>query len=298
MNILVAVSHKYREPLKNMLYSLCCNAKGKHTIYCPYCNLTKKDIKELQTFVSKKCGSEFVPITLGDDFLKGAYVYGRFTIEMYYRIFASKLVPAELDRILWLDADLIVNKDITEFYEQDFQGKSLAVCRDQHQMYWSSRKKELGLPEDVEYFNSGVILFNLAKIRKNFDEEKVICLIQEKKDALTLLDQDILNVLYCRDVIYAPDEMNYQFYQYWEKRYGKVAHLDRRNKDAAIIHFVGGFKPWNFLYRFNEMGNYYWKYQWKRKKYFYCIFMSTIHVVLDYIKPVKDFLDPKKHKRS
>lgn len=288
MNILVAVNHLYLEALKNMLFSLYCNTGGNHTIYCPYRNLSVEDIEELRLFVSKECHAEFVPIILEEEFLKDAYVHGHFTVEVYYRIFVSKLVPDSLERILWLDADLVVDKDITEFYEQDFQGKSLIVCREQLVMMNNFRNEELGLSENVVYFNSGVILFNLAKIRNYFDEEKVAQMIREKRDILLLPDQDILNILYCGDVLYAPDEMNYQFYQYFEKRY---KHLDKRNKDAVIYHFVGSSKPWKKIYKFNRIGSYYWKYQWKQKRYLHCIYRCTCHIICASFRPVTAFWD-------
>ena len=263
MNILVASSKTYLQPMKNMLYSLFVHTGGNHHIYFAYRKLVKEDIMQLEKFLRDKCNAQLHLIDMDADFLQGSRIGMHFSVEMYYRIFVSELVPEDIDRIMWLDCDLIFEQDVTAFYEQDFRGNSVIACVDQYESLFCTRNKELGLPDEHRYFNSGVMIFDLEKIRKEFDREKVISLIMESGDLLKFPDQDILNMLYCKDVLYGDPKYNFQYFQYWEK---ESTIYDYLLKDFAVLHYVSVNKPWKSKY-LNKMQRYYWKYELLQRHY-------------------------------
>ena len=55
---------------------------------------------------------------------------GRFSIEIYYRVLAQFLLPQTVDRIMWLDADIVICGTISDFYHQDFEGALVTACPD------------------------------------------------------------------------------------------------------------------------------------------------------------------------
>lgn len=258
MNILMAVNAKYLPQMKSVICSLGISQNIPIDFYLMHHELSHEHVREVQILVDKYCKGRLTEIKLDTKFLQGAKVLSHFSLEMYYRIFASDYLPQDLDRILWLDADLVVIKDIKSFYEQDFQGKSLVACghRNGSSFDYKGTKDliRLGIPTDGTYFNSGVLLINLEKIRKNFNSEKVCELIEKYESKLEFPDQDILNIMYYDDVLFAPQAIyNYQV-QFDQTYGGERRHIIEK---AAILHFTGGFKPWD--YKSNHFAyRYYW----------------------------------------
>lgn len=267
MNILVAVNRKYLEALKNMLFSVCSHTAVVCEIYLVYQNLKQRDLKGLQVFIEKKCHSKVHLIRVSSQFLADAKVTGHFSIEMYYRIFVSSLVPQTLERIMWLDADIIAEGNIQSFYHQDFEGKSLIACKDQLQeLRGTDHNHTLHLPERYAIFNSGVLLFNLDKIRTTFDSKKVLSMIKEYGTVLRFPDQDLLNMLYCNDVKYADGKYNRQYFQHFTRWKSADSIYKECSSEFIVIHYIGEQKPWMSNYC-DPMDRYYWKYKKLRHQY-------------------------------
>lgn len=215
-------------------------------------------------------------------FLEGAKVNDHFSVEMYYRIFATELLPESLARILWLDADIITIKSLETLYYLDLHGYSIAACghrekSESEKIINSSACQRLKLDSDTVYFNSGVLLMDLDKIRKNFDKASTLDLIFKMEKDLENPDQDILNILYQHDVLVLDkDSYNYQVHYDWESNNEKANIQD----STVIVHYVGPAKPWkpttyHFTYEF------YWKYYLEHgfakeyKKYKICLSTYT-----------------------
>lgn len=282
MNILVAVNQDYLEQLKVLLYSISKNNKCKLHVFLMSSRLESTQIQNLKEFVQNQCRGILQTISVDKDFLKDAKVLSHFSTEMYYRIFASLFLPEDMDRILWLDADIVVNGSLEEFYHSDFQGKSMIACTHREkdekiQTATLDARKRLGLKEKTEYFNSGVILFNLKKIRHNFCEEDVLKLIRKYSEVLLYPDQDILNILYEGDTLYADKSVyNYQIHFDWECS-GEQDFIERK---VRILHYVGPMKPW--IYKSSHFSyEYYWKYYLEsggsKRKYYKWKIMSVMY---------------------
>lgn len=213
LNILISVNKNYLEHAKTMLCSVRFHTLEDITVYFINLNLSDIECNTFKEYLKKyKIHVEIIKIdnSIFDVFPIGNFHY---SIEMYFRILAQFLLPKELERVLWLDADIIVKKDIKDFYNQDFNGKSLIACMDKNNEKSDVKhvKEVLSLEESYLYFNSGVLLLNLEKLRKGKSIEKIATIANGLKDKLTFPDQDILNVLYQKDVEYKPWEtFNYQ----------------------------------------------------------------------------------------
>ena len=117
---------------------------------------------------------------------------GRFTIGSFFRALLPDIVDG-LKKIIYLDADVFVNRDIRELWDMEMENCCLLAAPNAPYLPVVVAK---GLVKAEEYFNSGVLYMNLDEIRKNGN------LFQQMEDFLhkmpdsTLPDQDALNVIF------------------------------------------------------------------------------------------------------
>lgn len=261
MNILMAVNRHYLEQMKTLICSIGDNNCSCVDIYLIHNELIDKDVSEVEELLKRKCNGNLYVIKVPEKFLDGAKVNEHFSVEMYYRIFATELLPNYLDRILWLDADIVTIKSLESLYRLDLQGYSIAACGHREKdisvkLINTSACQRLKLDSDSIYFNSGVLLMDLNKIRKTFNKTATLDLIYKMESVLENPDQDILNIMYQHDVLILDKSVyNYQVHYDWESLNEK----DRIQDSTIILHYVGPAKPWiPTTYHFTY--EYYWKY--------------------------------------
>jgi lipopolysaccharide biosynthesis glycosyltransferase len=160
-------------------------------------------------------------------------VCNRFTRYVLYRLLLPEVIPG--DRLLYLDADVIVNGDITDFYNVDMDGALVAGVADTgigcgSVAAWRQRLQSIGLSPDASYINAGVTLFDLAGIREAGVTETWIRMANEVP--LACHDQDILNLTSQGRIKLVDNKYNVSI----------STGLDV--EDIRIAHFAGG-KPWN-----------------------------------------------------
>ncbi len=123
-----------------------------------------------------------------------------YSVAIYYRLFIPTLFP-NLDKAIYLDGDIVVVGDISEFYNTDIEGKLVAAINDRLVLDTPefTRYVEDGVGiKATEYFNSGVLVMNLKEFRKQEIESKFLELLTKHNFDSVCPDQDYLNVL-CRD---------------------------------------------------------------------------------------------------
>ena len=157
---------------------------------------------------------------------------GIFTIGTMFRVMLPELLP-NLSKIIYLDADILVNRDIKELWNINIDGKYLAAVPDMGIV------RNAGIPVPVRnkqvsasnYFNAGVLYLNLNMIKQHGNmKNAVLEYLKNNKDS-HLPDQDALNVLYGKNAIFLDESWNY-FAGY--VRYSAEKELYKR-----IYHFAG-----------------------------------------------------------
>ena len=122
---------------------------------------------------------------------------GRYTIGSMFRVMLPELLP-DVDKIIYLDADILVNRDIKELWDTDIQDYCLAAVPD----YSTVNGLETPYPvakQEVpasHYFNTGVLCMNLDRIRAKGNMHENILNYLEENQGARLLDQDALNAVY------------------------------------------------------------------------------------------------------
>ena len=144
------------------------------------------------------------------------------------RLLVAEIFPS-MDKILYLDSDILVFKDLSKLYHTDLNDNYAGVVGDVKEAV-ALRTPVLGTKA---YFNAGVILFNLKQMRQEGVTQKLIQTYQsldaEKK--LIWPDQDVLNVVFENKALFLPQTYNSQ----WS--------MVEENKEFHILHYTG-YKPW------------------------------------------------------
>ena len=197
----------------------------------------------------KREGGEISFLRVSDRRVRGVPTAGFTGKATWYRVFLPELRP-KLDRILYLDSDLVVLDSLAPLWDLDLTGHWVAAVTNVFQDDHLDRPAALGLTGPERYFNAGVLLMNLAEMREDGCTEALMSYAVEQAERLSWRDQDALNVvLGSRRLDLHPrwNCMNsvMRFPRAVEV-FGATAVAEAR-EDPAIRHFEGPSvnKPWH-----------------------------------------------------
>lgn len=208
------------------------------------------------------------------------------SIATYYRLLLSNIIPCNIDKIIYLDCDIMVLGDIAELWDFNFPKHHYALVVEDEG--GATQSQRLGLPIEKKYFNAGVIVFNLNRLRKENMLFKSRSILLKYQNKIRLQDQDILNIYFCGRVTYAPLSWNVGTRLY-KKNDLKGTYSEYEWKEAIlrpkIVHFTGNVKPW-FLKSDHPLVNEYISYQYpkyrKRGKRFFYNLLKKIKYFFNY----------------
>lgn len=265
MNIVLTLDNHYCQHAATVIASICINNPDSHNFYLISDFISednkKKFEKQLHTTESK---IYFIPI---DKNLYNFFPVGKGTannyisLAAYFRLFICDLLPIELEKVLYLDCDLVVNGSIKDLWNWKFSPNACMAALEEQEQIKNDRIKDLHYPKEYSYFNSGVILIDLQKMRKNYSSSQAIDFIKKHFNIIKFHDQDVLNYFFYNKKDFFPLKFNVMDIFLYES-----TKLPRRYISEAgalltptIIHFSGPIKPW-----FKEC-----KHPYKELYYFY-----------------------------
>lgn len=265
MNLLFAINHNFTELLCGCLTSVLKNGDFDHySVYILHSDLTAEDQNAIRQTAGGRVELHFLPID--ERMFDGFPETNRYPKQIYYRLAAPLLLPEELDRILYLDVDLVVINSLRELYHTDFEGNYYVACSHVGSSLTRLNQLRLGIQEDVPYINTGVMVMNLPLLRQNLSLEQIRLTAMEKMRSFILPDQDILTVMH-GEHIKLVDTMRYNL----SDRLIRLNNADPRNEKidlqwvrdhAAILHFYGKNKPWKKHYT-GILDGLYWEHTMK-----------------------------------
>lgn len=183
-----------------------------------------------------------------DDF----HVSAQLSRTAYVRLAAADLLPDIVERVLYLDCDLLFFDDAARLYQMDMAGQPVAAVPDCGIMTSARRRREkaacIGLSAGALYFNSGVLLLDLGAWRREDYTRHLLTLAKEK--AYPHHDQDVLNDFF-RDN-WQPLPLRWNVIPPVWFMFLKVAVSPWRYEAAAarenpgILHYAGSYKPWEY----------------------------------------------------
>ena len=250
LNILVTLDENYLAQLNVMLYSLIrSNPDCTLNVYLLHTAIPDSALLPTEKVLSNH--GKLFPVKVHDLDLDRAPTTSRYPKEIYYRIFAVRYLPDTVDRVVYLDPDLIVNGSLLPLYRTEMDGYYFAAATHIRSFLQKVNTVRLDMEKDSPYINSGVMLMNLELLRKEQNLEDVLLFIEKHKNLLILPDQDIISGLYGSKIFtldafrYNMTERLYQLHAPFEKDMT----LDWVRKNSVIIHYCGRNKPWKENYK-------------------------------------------------
>lgn len=164
------------------------------------------------------------------------------------KYYIAKALP-QLDKVLYIDSDVLVLRDLNNIYNTDITNKYLAVVKDPSWFFENMHVVELNLEERGFYFNSGVMLMNLKKFRDDGLQAKLED--YTNNNFRTYMDQDALNVVVGNDVVLLPFEANAMNFFFEHNDLNTMGQFYGRQWQSyedvfapvTILHFASSKKP-------------------------------------------------------
>jgi lipopolysaccharide biosynthesis glycosyltransferase len=244
-NIACGIDDKYAKPLVTMLNSL-----FKHNKACTYnifvlsLNVSDENKKQISTWIHQKGHNiHYIDIkkaTLEKFPLKETETISKAT---YLRLFIPELLPQNINKVLYLDVDIIINKNLTELYDSNIEHFALAAIEDAPNS--SIIAQEIS---PTPYFNAGVLLLNLNYLRDIHFTTQALQFIQANHNKIIFHDQDVLNAMLHDKCLLLPIQWNALGCFFLNPpiiQKSRISQLQQALNDPAVIHFSGSIKPWH-----------------------------------------------------
>ena len=279
INIFLSATENHLIHSIELIYSICKRTNCQINSYIlldskkSYLDIIEKiDIKNLSIKV--------IDSSVLDSFLSKKHNVGSITKMAYGRTLIPYLFK-DLDRILYLDTDILqVRNGIEELYYSDFLDNCIMACEEISIELFD--KKEMANCMVSKYLNSGVILFNIQKIKQTDIDKKIISLLQNPPLFLQnsgMQDQSILNIVFKDNIKFINPKYNtqsilfgYPQYDHFSTIWGYENQLDLiRN---CVFSHMQGAKPWE------EKWNTWQSWQLPLKQWQYDYYLTNKNMLL------------------
>ena len=159
----------------------------------------------------------------------------RVGVGAFYRLLLSQFISPEIEKIIYLDSDIIVNLDIAELWHIELGDKVLGVVPESFNGINAFERFDLcrdGLANPEDYFNSGVLLMNLKLF--NQEEPNIIegLKFRGNHPEYKFFDQEVLNYCFSTRTLKLPTKFN---------RFIECVNKDNETVvEKKIYHYAGG----------------------------------------------------------
>lgn len=251
-NLVLIINEKnsYGRHLGTTLLSVLKNSKEKWNVFIVYENLSEETKVKLNIIAkSHSSNINYLEISKSDlDRFKVGQGTHLSSI-VFARLFIPELLKSE-EKAIYLDCDIVVLKPLEELYNMDLNEKSIGVVLDGKKDQKSSLQR-LNLSLNRTYFNAGVMVMDLKKLRENSKFLKTIeyCLSPDRE--LQLNEQDALNIMFEND--YMTNDV------IWNYTHGNSEENSYTESEIGIVHFTGDVKPWDCR-SYSPYKHLYWRY--------------------------------------
>jgi lipopolysaccharide biosynthesis glycosyltransferase len=173
------------------------------------------------------------------------------------RLHVGTILPRDVTRAVYLDADTLVLGDISELLAFDLKGHTVGASINEVGANRSWKLGETAVYSDdgaaaPGYFNSGVLLMDMVRWRADGITERAREIYQRYGSQLRTHDQDVLNIIFSGAWIPIPEKWNKLVEHSVHGRFGN-GRLDYLTRREGIVHFIGGVKPWHAEFPRNSL---------------------------------------------
>ncbi len=196
------------------------------------------------------------------------------SVVAYVRLLMPALLPPSVSRIIYLDSDMLIRRDLTQLWDETPRTHPLFAIQDYAAPYFDSSAvldrfeqchkhlaanhpianfRDLGLPAHGKYFNSGLLVINLVEWRRRQYAEEVLGCLRNHRQHVLWWDQYALNVVFAGKW----GELNQRWnqgahlyvYPTWRESPFDQKTYDTLKTNPWIIHFCSPSKPWHYFCR-------------------------------------------------
>lgn len=288
--IALSANDYYVPYVATLLQSMVENSEDSHNYDIIIMNkdISKVSEKHLQNVIKDHANFtlRFLNVSRYGKQFEHIFLRGHFVLETYFRLLMPEILK-NYQKVLYMDSDLVVNADVAELYATDVEGYLLAACHDADTagLYngFEPKKKEymdkvLKIEKPYEYFQAGVILFNLDEFRKTYTVTEMLEFATSYQ--WELLDQDVLNYLAQGKAKIV--DMRWNVMTDWRRiripeiisrapKYLRDEYM-AAHEDPYIIHYAGPDKPWQ--QPSDDYADVFWAYA--RKTVYYEVMMQRL----------------------
>lgn len=193
MNLLLSSDDNYARHLGVAMYSLLAhNKKASQIQFFIVANeISQENISKLKHIVHlfENASLHFID---SDSYIKHMHLDMPWPISMsaYARLFTAEMLSKDIDRVLYLDCDMIINHDLSELWNYDLKGNCIGAVQD---LVSPKVKVSVGMDPLLPYFNSGMLLVDLRKWRELNVGQRAVDFIKEHHGYVIHHDQGVLN---------------------------------------------------------------------------------------------------------
>lgn len=192
----------------------------------------------------------------------------------YFRLLAARLLPDSIDKVIYLDSDVLVQDDVTELWNLDLGDHYCLAAVDIACPYVDAYRaqaklkklkksiphlaaispipnwRQLNLDPTAHYFNSGVMVLNLKRWRSESIDKQLLACLRENSAHVWCWDQYALNVVFAGQWGQLPPKWNQgaHVFEYPDPTCSPILEsefVEMRDR-PALIHFTTEFKPWEY----------------------------------------------------
>lgn len=252
MNIAYSCDNAYIEQTGISLISVFENNKDEKEIvvYLISKGITKENIEILDS-ICKSYNRSLIVVKFEDIcFDLPPCSVGRHLETIYAKVFFSRIEG--LDKVLYLDSDVVVVGNLKPLWETDLSEKYMGVV----ETTYTKGKKALGIPRSTPFFNDGVVLVNVDYCRENNLISKVIEQVNAFGGNPPVLSEGVLNKICGQNVKYISLRYNlisgnlyfglYDYDYLFEQLHYEKEDLIDSCENPVIVHYIAGFynRPW------------------------------------------------------
>lgn len=265
MNLLYCVDENFNKQLYTSIYSIISNGNQVENLIILHKNpkTLKKHVfenylkKNINNLLIIKFDETLLPDNLDNSIFKNSHI----SLATFYRLFISFYIPQNINNLLYLDADIICNKNFENEYKEVFEN-----LNKQNKVIGArttgTRKTNIEMFESISllgnnYFNAGVLFIDYNKWLKNRIYNKLIEILKMKD--FKHHDQDILNLCFDDNYYELSPWLNFNIKVNETKEVQKAVDIEVRDH-VLLMHYVGEQKPWDIDFFETKNSSYYHNY--------------------------------------
>lgn len=252
MHVHVALSadDNYAQHLTVTLYSLLINASAQNFYHLHVLDggITAQNKEKILTSLKKFSNQKIKFYQIDKSIFKDSQKILHINEMSYFRILLPKILT-KIEKVLYLDADLLIFNDVAEIFKINLKkNEFLAASQIFHPNYQSVLSKQFKTSLSF-CFNAGVLLMNLQAMRKDNSTRKLMDFSRINASKLLAADQDVFNIVMNNGVKKLDSTWNVSSYVFYAKDHSYCQLGTKKFKslknNPSIIHFDGA-KPWSF----------------------------------------------------